>query len=163
MSPATEPPVPTWQELSLFTISKSENKNQVQYALRVDNQCSPAPTQPIYAYWRMNEWGPGRTAPLLDRELPAYGAKAQKVLEKESAAGRVWLALRAMPSRPILVETTLTPGGACKVLSTTTVDGTPAHLYNVHVKLKWPFGVDYLLLQGWSLDGRRLVSEKIAE
>jgi hypothetical protein len=105
----------SWQELSLFTISKSENKNQVQYALKVDTQCSPAPSQPIYAYWRMNEWGPGRTAPLLGRELPAYGVLDQKVLEKESGGGKVWLAIRAVPSHPVLAETNLTSGGACQV------------------------------------------------
>lgn len=161
MSPATQAPPPKGQELPLFTISKSENKNQVQYAMTVDDRCSPVSNAPVHAYWLMNEWGPGRTAPLLAREQPAYGALDQKVLERQSTQGKVSLALRAMPSRTILVETSLAVGGACQVWSTATVDGAPAHLYNVHVKLRWPIGVDYILLQGWSLDGKRLVTERL--
>ena len=159
-SATTQPPIPAWQETPLFTISKSENKNQVQYALSVDNHCAPASAAPVHAYWRMLELGPTRTAPLLGRELPAYGISSQKVLETGNAGGKVWLTLRAMPTRPILVETVPT-GGACQAWSTLTIDGSPAHLYNVHVKLRWPFGIDYILLQGWSIDGKRTVSEKV--
>lgn len=54
--------------LPLFSISKSENKNQVQYAIRVDDRCEPATTAPVFAYWRMLEKGPTVTEPLLAHE-----------------------------------------------------------------------------------------------
>jgi hypothetical protein len=38
--------------------------------------------------------------------------------------------------------------------------GTPVHLFNVYVHLKWD-GVDYLLLQGWSMDGSHVVRETV--
>jgi hypothetical protein len=69
--------------------------------------------------------------------------------------------LRAVPSRAIAVETSRAPGGACRAVATTVIAGAPAHLFNVYARLKWPFGVDYLLLQGWSIDGRRLLKEKL--
>ncbi len=57
--------------LPLFTISKSENKNQVQFAINVDERCAPIGEAPVFAYWRMLEKGPDATEPLLSRELPA--------------------------------------------------------------------------------------------
>src|SRR5215472_14108600 len=92
-SATTQPPIPAWQETTLFTISKSENKNQVQYAVNLDGHCSPASTAPVHAYWRMLEDGPTRTAPMLARELPAYGISNQKVIETSDAGGKVRLAL----------------------------------------------------------------------
>ena len=161
---AGEPaPIPSWHEVPLFSISKSENKNQVQYVVKTDEACVPAPGTPIHAYWRMFEQGATRTAPLLDRELPAYGILSQQVLERGVTGGNAHLTLRAMPSRPIRVETSRMSDGTCQAWSTVTIAGEPAHLYNVHVKLRWPIGVDYVLLQGWSMDGKRVVSERLAE
>ena len=36
------------------------------------------------------------------------------------------------------------------------IDGTAASLTSVFVQLRWPFGVDYLLLSGRAADGREL-------
>jgi Domain of unknown function (DUF4833) len=153
--------IPAWREVALFTISKTENKNQVQYALRVDDHCAPIGDAPVYAYWRMIELGPTRAAPLLARELPAYGVSSQAVLEKGDTGGKVRLTLQAVPSRPILVQTAVAAGGTCQAWSTLTINGVAAHLYNVHVRLRWPLGVEYLLLQGWAMDGKRTVTEML--
>jgi len=164
VSAAVEPgPVPASHEVPLFSVSKSENKNQVQYATKADDQCVPASGEPVYAYWRMFEQGASRTAPLLDREIRAYGIMSQRLLERGAKGGSARLTLRAMPSRPILVETSLMSDGTCQAWSTITIAGAPAHLYNVHVKLRWPIGVDYVLLQGWSMDGKHMVSEKLTD
>lgn len=149
-------------DVSLFTISKSENRNQVQYAVRVDEHCVPLGVAPVWAYWRMIEQGPTRTAPLLGREQPAYGAAGQWILERNPEGGRIRLVLRAMPSRPIEIETTRGPAGACVGTSTMTIAGAPAHLFGVYAKLKWPIGVDYLLVEGWALDGSHVVTERVS-
>jgi hypothetical protein len=48
-------------------------------------------------------------------------------------------------------------GGACTATARVMIDQTPAALTDVFVQLRWPFGVDYLLLQGRaSADGRPL-------
>ena len=67
-----ELPKPRARAISLFTIGKSQNKNQVQYAIRVDGQCVPVPGAPVFAYWRMLELGPTRLEPLLACEQDAY-------------------------------------------------------------------------------------------
>jgi hypothetical protein len=151
----------TGSAVAAFTIAKSENKNQVQYAVRVDDHCVPASGEPAFAYWLMLEQGPTRTEALLPQEGEAYGIASQAVTERARDGGEVRLFLRAVPSRAIVVDTSRTPGGACRAVATTVIAGAPAHLFNVYARLKWPFGVDYLLLQGWSIDGRRLLKEKL--
>jgi hypothetical protein len=145
----------------LFTISKSENRNEVQYAVHVDEHCAPAPGAPIWAYWRMLERGPAVTEPLLPREHRAYGLASQSVLERTAEGGKAALTLMAVPSRPVSVETFRGPNGECKARSTTTVSGENVLLFNVYVKLAWPIGVSYLLLQAWSLDEKRILTEKL--
>jgi hypothetical protein len=154
---------PAIHVLPLFSISKSENKNQVQYAIRVDDRCVPLADTPVFAYWRMLEQGPTRTEPLLAHELPAYGIASQVRTAGGPQGTRIVLTLRALPSHAIEVETLpSTAGGGCQALSTATINGAPAHLYDVYVRLKWFFGgVDYLLLQGWSMDGTHLVTERL--
>ena len=154
------PEVHEAHELPLFTISKSENKNRVQYAIRVNDDCVPAGDAPVFAYWLMLEQGPGRTEPLLPREVPAYGAANQAVLSRGPKSAQVRLTLKVVPSRPILIDTFRTAKG-CTALSTASINGAPAHLYDVYAKLGWLWGVDYLLLQGWSADGSHVITEKV--
>ena len=144
----------------IFTIAKSENKNQVQYVIRLDEHCVPVGPAPVSAYWRMLEQGPTRTAPLLSRELRPYGLASQAVEARGGSGGQVRAVLNALPSRPVTVVTSRASDGNCGAAATTSIAGAPAHLFNVYVKLKWD-GVDYLLLRGWSMDGTHIVSEKL--
>jgi len=150
-------------EAELFTIARSQNRNLVQYAVHLDAACVPVAGASVYAYWRMLERGPTSTAPLLPHEERAYGLASQQVVSPTTAgaAGAVRVVLRAVPSRPLLVETWRAGDGACRVLTTVQIAGAPAHLGSVYVRLKSPIRVDYLLLQGWSLDGTRRVEEKL--
>ena len=147
--------------VSLFTIGKSQNKNQVQYAVHTDGQCVPVPRAAVFAYWRMLELGPNRFEPLLARELSAYGVASQLVKARGAAGGEVRLVLRALPNRPIVVETWRATDGTCRAFATLAIAGSPAHLFNVYVKLTWHLSVDYLLLRGWSMDGTRVLSERL--
>jgi hypothetical protein len=148
--------------LPVFTIAKSENKNQVQYVVRVDDRCAPLGPAPLSAYWRMLERGPTATAPLLSREVPAYGLANQAVVANDAIGGRVAAVLKVLPDRPVTIDTRRGGDGACRAMATVTLAGTQAHLFNVYVHLRWD-GVDYLLLQGWSMDGSQVVREKIAK
>jgi len=65
-----------------------------------------------------------------------------------------------LPLRPVTIETSRGSDGACRGLATASIAGAPAHLFNVYVHLKWD-GVDYLLLQGWSMDGSHVVRERL--
>jgi hypothetical protein len=151
---------PPGSTVLVFTIAKSQNKNQVQYVVRVDDHCVPIAPAPMAAYWRMLEQSPTATAPLLPREAPAYGLASQQIIASDRRGGRVRATLRALTSRPLTVETSRGRDGKCTAVATLPIAGQPARLFNVYVALKWN-GVDSLLLRGWSMDGSRVIKERI--
>ena len=85
---------------SALVISKSGNKNQVHYAVQVDQACAPVGSAPVRPYWRMLERGASATEPLLESELRAFGIQRQSLV-----AGGVNVVLRGMPARSITILT----------------------------------------------------------
>ncbi|MGO9838792.1 MAG: DUF4833 domain-containing protein [Polyangiaceae bacterium] len=159
---SADPPAAGGGVVPVFSIAKSENKNQVQYAVRLDDSCAPAGPTPLFAYWRMLENGPAATAPILSREVAAYGLASQVVVASDAGGGAVRAVLKALPGRPLTIVTSRATDGKCRAVATTSIAGTLAHLFNVYVHLKWD-GVDYLLLQGWSMDGSHVVRETLSK
>jgi hypothetical protein len=145
---------------SVFFISKSENKNQVHYGVRLDERCAPLGASPVFAYWRTLEVNARTTEPLLAIEQRAYGILEQRITERTDRGGTVRVLLRALPTRPIVI-TSVANGATCDVTATTLVDGVPAVLTGIHAQLKWPFGVDHLLVSGRAVSGGRALRERI--
>jgi hypothetical protein len=145
---------------ALFSITKSENRNFVQYAERVDPlTCAPEGDAPVHAYWRMMEHGPDATEPLLGREQPAYGVADQRVVARGADGGAVRITLRALPQAPIVVESHRGPRG-CESRARIAIAGEAARLFNVHAVLAWPFGVARLIVTGWSLADGHVVRDE---
>ena len=144
----------------VFFVSKSENRNQVHYGLHLDPACAPAGAAPVFVYWRMLEHGPTATEPLLSREVPAYGLAEQRVIERRADGGRIVVRLRALPDRPIEIAS-VAREGRCDLSATMRIGGVPASLESVFVQLRWPFGIDHLLLSGRSLADGRALHERI--
>jgi uncharacterized protein DUF4833 len=132
---------------SVFFIGKSENKNQVHYGIHLDQACAPVGDAPVFAYWRMLEQGPLATEPLLAREVPAYGFVARRPASRDSRGGRVVVTLNALPARPIAIDSTAS-GDTCTAKAKTAIGGVLASLTSVFVQLRWPFGVEYIVLSG---------------
>jgi hypothetical protein len=136
-----------------LVVSKSQNRNQVHYAMRVDGECRPSGALPAFAFWHMLERGRGVYEGLLSREQGAYGISAQT----PRAEADVTIRIAALPKRPLMVRTTKTAAGGCRAEAFTTIAGVEgARLEQVHAELAWPFGVRYLLLIGQAPDGRAL-------
>jgi hypothetical protein len=146
----------------VFFIAKSENANEVHYGIHLDETCAPSGAAPVFAYWRMLERGPSVTEPLLSREIRAYGVAEQRVLARGEHGGSVRITLHALPSRPIVIDS-VDAGGSCVAHATASIDGIQATLTSVFVQLRWPFGVDHLLLRGRALADGRALHEKLAD
>src|SRR5690349_12341225 len=144
----------------MFFIAKSENKNQVHYGIRLDEACAPAEESPVFAYWRMLERGPFATEPLLAREVPAYGLTKQRA-QRNSVGGHVVVTLSALPRRPIDIDLAANQG-TCTAAARTAISGAPSTLISVFAQLRWPFGVDYLVLTGRALADGRVVRERVS-
>lgn len=149
-------------DVSLFSISKSENRNQVVYAVRVDNACRPVGEAPVHAYWRMLERGPSATEPLLSREERAYGMVSQETAPVAGSGERVVrLRLRAVPDRTIVVHTARI-AEACTASATATVAAKPVSLFNVHARLRRLFfGVESLTLSGREAESGAVTQETL--
>jgi hypothetical protein len=147
---------------SVFFISKSENKNQVHYGIRLDDRCAPFGAAPVYAYWRMLERDARAVEPLLDREVAAYGIRDQSIVSRAEGGGVVRIVLRALPSRAIVITTSARDvGDGCTATASFVIGGAPAHLTSIHAQLRWPFGVDHLIVTGRALSDGHAVAEKI--
>jgi hypothetical protein len=144
---------------SVFSIGKSENTNEVHYGVRVDSSCRATGSDPVYAYWRMNERG-GAVEPLLDIEQRAYGiASGQSVVARPNGSA-VRIRLRAMPDRLIEI-TTVQDGTRCVARARTTIAAADAWLEHIFVQIAWPFGVAEIRVSGARVSDAARVTEAI--
>lgn len=146
---------------SAFFISKSENRNQVHYAVLIDDACRPVGDAPIRPYWQNLEISPDATSRLLPREQAAYGLASQSVTARDGSGGTILVSLRALPTRSLRIETGKDTSGACRAWTYTPILDQPAQLYNVHVALKI-LGIDSILLTGWARSDGRVLRERLA-
>jgi hypothetical protein len=147
---------------SVFHIAKSENKNQVHYAVRVDARCRPEGPRPVYGYWRDFEDGPRVTSPLLSHEEPAYGLTAPRSIKLSEAGGEVRIGLRGFPDRPLLVMT-FREGEGCRARAFANIAGKPALLQSIYVELGLLFSVDEVIVRGLRVADGAPVKEKVDE
>ncbi|MCY1041946.1 DUF4833 domain-containing protein [Corallococcus sp. bb12-1] len=146
---------------SAFFLSRSENRNQVHYALRLDEACRPVGTRPVQVYWRMLERGASEVEELLGVEQSVYGLEDPQPVDATADGWRVRVRLRAFASRPIDI-TTARVDGECRVQAWTKLGNSVSRLEHVFVKTSWPFSVDFVRLEGVGPEGQP-VQELIRE
>ena len=147
---------------SVFFISKSENRNQVHYAVQVDAQCRPKGNRPLYGYWRDFEVGPKATSPLLDREQSAYGLTDPRWVKSAATGGEIRIGLRGFPDRPLTIQTFQTSAG-CRANAQTTIGKEAAVLRSIYVEIGFLFSIDYVIVRGLRMRDNRPVQEKVNE
>jgi hypothetical protein len=142
---------------SLFHIAKSENKNQVHFAARLDARCRFVhDDEPVLAYWRDREVSATATSELTMFEEPAYGLGEIERLDD----GRARVALRALPGRPIDLEVYRSGDGRCTGRAYAVVGGERARLREVFVKLDG-WSVEYVVVQAHRVRDGVLVEERL--
>ncbi len=147
---------------SVFFISKSENRNQVHYAVQVDAQCQPKGKKPLYGYWRDFEVGPKATSPLLDREQSAYGLTDPRWVKSHGTGGEIRIGLRGFPDRPLTIQTFQTAAG-CRANALTTIGKAPAALRSIYVEIGFLFSIDYVIVRGLRVQDGRPIQEKVSD
>jgi hypothetical protein len=152
--------VPSAAVGSVFHIEKSENKNQVHYAVQVDAQCRPIGKRPMYGYWRNLQVGPRDTSPLLQHEQPAYGLTDPRSVRVDAAGGEIRIGLRGFPDRALTV-TTFREADKCRARALTTIHKQPAVLTAIYVELGLLFSVDYVIVRGVRVADGVAVEEKV--
>lgn len=142
---------------SLFHIAKSENKNQVHFAAKLDERCRFVhDDEPVLAYWRDREVSATATSELTMFEEPAYGLGEIERLDD----GRARVALRALPGRPIDLEVYRTGDGHCAGRAFAVVGGERARLREVFVQLDG-WSIEYVVVQAQRVRDGVLIEERL--
>ncbi len=145
---------------TLFAIDKSDDRNRVEYGIRLDKDCVPDGSEPVYAYWRQYERGPEVTDDLNFGDRTVYGIKDQHVGVQPGGGTRVVIRLRATSSRSIGIYVRK-ERGVCVADSMTYISDTPARLSLIHVELAGPFSVRWIELRGQRSDNGQPVVERV--
>jgi hypothetical protein len=161
-SVAAKPELPLAPVQSLFHIAKSENKNQVHYAVKVDAACKPVGERPVYGYWRELERGPKVTSPLLDHEQRAYGVNEPRSIKRLASSAEILVSLRAFPERPLIIQV-FQAESRCVARTVTQIQKQSALLQSIYIDLGFLFSVNYALLTGVRVQDGQRVQEKVNE
>jgi hypothetical protein len=147
---------------SVFHIAKSENRNQVHYAVDVDERCRPRGKAPVRGYWREFEEGPRVTDTLRDHQQRAYGLKAPRAITLSDEGGDIRVSLRALPERLLRVVTFRDANG-CRARAFTPIKKQPAVLTSIYVEIGFLYSVDYIVLRGIRVSDGAPIQERIED
>jgi hypothetical protein len=139
---------------TLFAVGKNTNKNEVQYGIRLDQDCLPVGDAPVYAYWRDYEKGPTVTSDLTVLDRSVYGIKSQTVVSRSPEESKVVMTVRST-ERPIAVFTHK-QGGRCVGETVARINGISALMNSVFVHLAGLFSVDWVEIKG-TANGRPVI------
>jgi hypothetical protein len=146
---------------TLFFISKSDDKNRVDYGIRLDAECRATGSDAVFAYWREFEPPPPvRTHALSFMDRLAYGISAQGPIKSSGKGGEHYLRLKRYP-RDIRISTQKGSGG-CEAVVRTTIAGVPsARLASIFAKLSGPLSVAYIDIAGTHPKTGALLQERL--
>jgi hypothetical protein len=147
---------------TVFFINKSDDKNRVDYGIRLDAACNPAGEDAMFQYWREFENSPPvRTHGLNMMERVAYGISDQRVVRRSGVRDEWLIRLKQLP-RPITITTAKDPAsGKCSATAHTTILGQESTLSSVYVKLGGVMSVDYIDIHGKNAATGQPVVERV--
>ncbi len=141
--------LPVMQTDSVIHLSKNTNRNQVHYAVKVDEDCQPLTKKPMAPYWRMLEKGENETARIMFWEQPGYGVTQPETVEQSGSGGSFDFNIRGVPSRIIRLET-FDQDGQCGARAFTQINDREALFTRIEIDVSgWAnvhrveiFGID---------------------
>ena len=143
---------------SVFHVAKSENKNQVHYALHLDAQCKPMGKRPVFAYWQRLREGKRVDDQLTGLGTTVYGASdEQTIIARSQGATGVEMFVKALKAVRINIEVQKTPQG-CRAVPYVTILKQRARLSHAFLQLgAWGLTVKYVDVVGFRVsDGKRI-------
>jgi hypothetical protein len=159
---ASEPSFGANDLQTVFFIAKSDDKNRVDYGMRLDTRCVPYGQEPVFPYWREFEPPPPvRTKPMGTFSKLGYGISMQKVLKRSGAGGEHAIKLKQV-DRLIYITTSKGPNGRCSALVRTKIGSVDnAELVSIFVKLSGPLSVAYVDIKGKDPATGRKLEERL--
>jgi len=133
---------------TVFFISKSDDRNRVDYGIHLNDRCAPTGDDAVFPYWREFEPPPPvRTHTLGMFEYVPYGFSEQRLVHRSQAGGDQLVRLKQL-DRPIAVRARK-DGDHCVATAYARVAGVEgAVLVSVFAKLSGATSVDYVDIHG---------------
>lgn len=147
---------------TLFFIAKSDDRNRVDYGMRLDARCAPYGDEPVFPYWREFEPPPPvRTHPLGMFAKMGYGISTQRVVQRTATGGETTMKLKQV-GRVISITTSRAANGRCSaVVRTKIAKVQAADLISIFVKLAGPLSVSYIDVKGRNPATAKPVEERL--
>jgi hypothetical protein len=147
---------------TLFFIAKSDDRNRVDYGMRLDSRCAPYGDEPVFPYWREFEPPPPvRTHPMGAFAKMGYGISTQRVVQRTAAGGETTMKLKQV-GRMISITTSRGANGRCSaVVRTKIANLQTADLISIFVKLAGPLSVSYIDIKGRNPATAKPIEERV--
>jgi hypothetical protein len=146
---------------TVFFIAKSDDRNRVDYGIRLDATCSPVNDDALVLYWREFEKSPPvRTHPLSFIDYLPYGVSDQRTLSRSATGGEYTLKLKQL-ARQIVVTTKKEADGKCSATARATISGQKALFLSVFAKLASAISVDYIDILGKHPETGAAITERV--
>jgi hypothetical protein len=142
---------------TVFFISKSDDKNRVDFGIHLDGDCVPVGGSAVFSYWREFEHAPPvrlHGLSLLDK-IP-YGIDGQGLVARTPAGADYVVRLKKF-DRPIGIATRKEADGTCTAKARAQIQGAVAEFVSVYAKLAGLFSVDYIDIHGKDASGAPIV------
>jgi hypothetical protein len=146
---------------TVFFINKSNDKNRVDYGIRLDSNCAPVNGDAVFAYWRNFEDAPPVKMHFISFiERVPYGFAEQRTVKKGEAGGEQLIRLRQF-DRPITIVSKRDGARCVAEAHATVANNKNGHLLSVFAKLAGPISVDYIDVHGKDLTTGAVLEERI--
>lgn len=161
--PNLKPPFGPYDIQTVFYIAKSNDKDRVDYGMRLDQYCAPIGDNAIFPYWReLQHAPPVRSHKISFLQYAAYGFSEQRVLSKSHTGGKYLVQLKQV-DRPILVVTKQDADGHCMATAYSRVQGVKsARLDYIFAKVAGLMSVDYVDVHGTDTKTGKVLMERMA-
>jgi hypothetical protein len=142
---------------TVFFISKSDDKNRVDYGIHLNEHCAPTGDDAVFPYWHEFEFNPPHMHTLGLLEYVPYGFSEQRLVHRTLTGGDQLVRLKQL-DRPILIQTKKEADGHCTAVARARVAGVEgAEFDSVYAKLAGPMSVDYIDIHGKNQQGADIV------
>jgi hypothetical protein len=157
-----KPPFGPFDVQTVFYIEKSNDKDRVDYGMRLDQYCAPVGDQAVFPYWReLQHAPPVRSHPISFFQHLAYGFSEQRALSRAPNGGRYLVRLKQV-DRPILIMTKQDAARHCTATAYTKILAMKsAKLHHIFAKVAGSMSVDYVDVHGTDLKTGRALVERL--
>ena len=146
---------------SAFYVAKSENKNEVHYAVHVDAACRPLGKTPVFGYWRRLKKGVRVDEPLTGAGVRVYGASSEQTVSVTPNGGQIGMYVKALKRLSIDIRIDKGKDGVCTALPRVLLRGERARLSYAFLQLG-RFGLSVKYVDVWGVrerDGRTVTEQ----